>query len=168
VAYFLENTIRSLLDYCGVLDLAEYDRRVALLLLKLLIPYLEWFENTQTEHGIVTEYPSKYDPHYYRLFNLAILMSQKVHADDDTGINAEAKQYSEIASSLCRAEDMHIDLFKEPEQGNNRVAKDAEDLKDQGYEVRYVSYSKGTLELNHVACVQCREFGNANTASNQD
>ena len=124
MAYFLENTIRSLLDYCGVLDLAEYDRRVALLLLKLLIPYLEWFENTQTEHGIVTEYPSKYDPHYYRLFNLAILMSQKVHANYYPRINAEAKQYSEIASSLCRAEDMHIDLFKEPEQGHNRVAKD--------------------------------------------
>ena len=95
-------------------------------------------------------------------------MSQKIHADYDTGIDAETKHYSEIASSLGWAEDMHIDLFKEPEQGHNRVAKDAEDLKDQGYEVRYVSYSKGTLELNHVACVQCREFGNANTASNQD
>jgi hypothetical protein len=100
VAYFLENAICSLLDYHGVLDLTEYDRRVALLLLKLLIHYLEWFENTQTEHGIVTEDPSKYDSHDYRLFNLAILMSQKIHADYDTGIDAETKHYSEIASSL--------------------------------------------------------------------
>ena len=101
MAYFLENDIRSLLDYCGILDLTEYYRRVALLLLKLLIYYLEWSENTQTKHCIVTEYPSKYDSHYDRLFNLAVLMSQKVHANNDTGIYAEAKQYSEVASSLC-------------------------------------------------------------------
>ena len=95
-------------------------------------------------------------------------MSQKVHADDNPRIYAEAKQYSEITSSLCWAEDMHIDLFKEPEQGHNRIAKDAYDLKNQRYEVGYVGYSKGTLKLIHVACVQCREFGNANTASNED
>ena len=101
MAYFLENAIHSLLDYHGVLDLTEDDRRVALLLLKLLIHYLELFENTQTEHGIVTEDPSKYDSHDYRVFYLANIMSQEIHADYDPRINAEAKQYSEIASSLC-------------------------------------------------------------------
>jgi len=80
-----------MLDYHWVLDLTEDDRRVSLLLLKLLIHYLEWSENTQTEHGIVTEDPSKYNSHNYRLFNLAILMSQEVHADDDPRIDAEAK-----------------------------------------------------------------------------
>ena len=101
MACLLEPALYFLLDYHWVLYLAENDRRVALLLLKLLIHYFEWCENTQTEHSIVTEDPSKYDSHDYRLFNLAILMSQEIHADDDPRIDAEAKQYSEIACSLC-------------------------------------------------------------------
>jgi hypothetical protein len=115
VACLIEPALHFLLDYHGILDLAEYDGRVALLLLKLLIHYLERCENTQTEHDIVTENPSKHDSHDYCLFNLAILMSKEVHPDNDARIDAEAKQYSEIASSLCRAEDMHIDLLNEPE-----------------------------------------------------
>jgi hypothetical protein len=115
MACLLEPALHFLLYYHWVLDLAENDRRVPLLQLKLLVHYLERSENTQTEHSIVTKDPSKHDSHDDSILNFANIMSQEVHADDDPRIDAEAKQYSEIACSLCRAEDMNIDLLNEPE-----------------------------------------------------
>ena len=63
---------------------------------------------------------------------------------------------------------MHFNLFNEPEKRDNRAAKDAYGLKYQNYEVDNVGYRESTLELIHVPRVKCREFGNADTSSNEN